>query len=385
MSHEEKPPLPTLILPLDIISDVLSRLRPKELLRFKVVSKEWLSLISDPNFVKQHLRKSITDGCLRIVVRTSSGYYNFPPVKLLLSRANGMLGSRYENFQNSWPKSKIVGSCHGLICLTTGENEIFVWNPALRKSRKLPKSGIPKPIPKGPGSPYRGSIYGFGYDEVNDDYNVVMIGTDTCRLNVEVYSMKSNRWRRIGDAPYWLHHEAGLSVCGTLVWSAMSSTFSSTLKWSGLPAVVKTEWKIVALDLESGSYRDIPQSAGVQTLRDKRLGVLDGCVCIFAHCRGTRLEIWIMKEFGVQESWTKLATVPYLVTPTCLVKSCWMDEVPFYMPLWCSRDGEMMILFRSNFILYNMRDGTFKYRNVHEQTVSGQGSTFIESLVSPCM
>ncbi|CAM8986094.1 unnamed protein product [Rhodiola kirilowii] len=383
MAQEQPQPSPptTLILPLEIFSDILSRLRPKELLRFKTVSKAWFSLISDPNFVKQHFRKSAVDRRLKIVAKIASGRkYGFVPIKSLLSVENETRVSEYEEVDICCPKSRIVGSCNGLICLTAGDSEIFVLNPSIRKLRKLPTSGIRERL----GSLcHRGVIYGFGYDEVNDDYNVVMmvsaIGIGYHTREVEVYSMRSNRWKRVGDFPYGPHHEAGLSVCGALVWPAMSTTTASTQSVvCGVP-VLNIEWKIVGLDLESGSYRDIPQPEGVQSLRDKLLGVMDGCLCIFAHFRGTRLEVWMMKEFGVQESWSKVATVPYLVKP------CWSDELPFYMPLWCSKDGEMIMLFRSKFIVYNVQDGTFRYPNVKELNVSSHASIYIESLVSPCL
>ncbi|PNX60643.1 F-box protein, partial [Trifolium pratense] len=42
----------------DLLTEFLSLLPVKSLLRFKCVSHSWKSLISDPNFVKFHLKKS---------------------------------------------------------------------------------------------------------------------------------------------------------------------------------------------------------------------------------------------------------------------------------------------------------------------------------------
>lgn len=64
-----------------------------------------------------------------------------------------------------------------------------------------------------------------------------------------------------------------------------------------------------------------------------------------------------MMEFGVRESWTKVATVPYLVNP-------WLsdsDELLLYIPLWYLTDGrQMVILVRSEFAVYNVHYETFK-------------------------
>jgi len=41
------------------------------------------------------------------------------------------------------------------------------------------------------------------------------------------------------------------------------------------------------------------------------LGVVRDCLCVYA-TRDMLLDVWIMKEYGNQESWTKLYTVPNL-------------------------------------------------------------------------
>ncbi|WOG92022.1 hypothetical protein DCAR_0311278 [Daucus carota subsp. sativus] len=41
----------------DLLTEVLSRLRVKWLLRCKAVCKAWLSLISSPSFIKSHIHR----------------------------------------------------------------------------------------------------------------------------------------------------------------------------------------------------------------------------------------------------------------------------------------------------------------------------------------
>jgi len=41
------------------------------------------------------------------------------------------------------------------------------------------------------------------------------------------------------------------------------------------------------------------------------LGVVRDCLCVYA-TRDMLLDVWFMKEYGNQESWTKLYTVPNL-------------------------------------------------------------------------
>jgi len=41
----------------------------------------------------------------------------------------------------------------------------------------------------------------------------------------------------------------------------------------------------------------------------RTLGVVRDCLCVFAR-GGLFLDVWIMKEYGNEESWTKLYGVP---------------------------------------------------------------------------
>uniref|UniRef100_M1DYL4 S haplotype-specific F-box protein n=1 Tax=Solanum tuberosum TaxID=4113 RepID=M1DYL4_SOLTU len=95
--------IPTL--PLKLITEILSRLPIKSLLKFTSVSKSWLDLISSPEFIKSHLNLSannkenthhrlmwcdydddnLKDWSLRSVLyesdATEASYFNFPMKK----------------------------------------------------------------------------------------------------------------------------------------------------------------------------------------------------------------------------------------------------------------------------------------------------------------
>ncbi|KAM3249611.1 hypothetical protein BC332_06528 [Capsicum chinense] len=84
----------------------------------------------------------------------------------------------------------IVGSVNGLICLAIEENDLFIWNPSIRKFKKLPDS---RPMLR---CGYY-FMYGFGYDKVYDDYKVVGIfcifgSGGSYDVEVKMYSLKSD-------------------------------------------------------------------------------------------------------------------------------------------------------------------------------------------------
>ncbi|MCD9640327.1 hypothetical protein HAX54_025603, partial [Datura stramonium] len=96
--------------------------------------------------------------------------------------------------KNSSTSFLIEGSVNGLICLVNEAKELYQWNPTIRKYKKLPDFRTQS----------SGFIYGFGYDNIHDDYKVVQIYTISRRLRnfqeISVYSLKNDSWQMI-DCP----------------------------------------------------------------------------------------------------------------------------------------------------------------------------------------
>ncbi|KAL2524041.1 F-box protein CPR30 [Abeliophyllum distichum] len=64
-----------------------------------------------------------------------------------------------------------------------------------------------------------------------------------------------------------------------------------------------------------------------------RLAVLGGCLCLVC-ARKSRVNIWVMKEYGVEESWTKLITIGFPLT----------EPVDILKPLVYSKNSEKVLL-----------------------------------------
>ncbi|KAG5604087.1 hypothetical protein H5410_025579 [Solanum commersonii] len=95
------------------------------------------------------------------------------------------IGSPMENPTiYSW----IVGSVNGLICLYSKIEETVLWNPAVKKSKKLPTLGAKyNLIPMGI---FFYTKYGFGYDDSSDDYKALFIDHCCDSYNDEVSNMR---------------------------------------------------------------------------------------------------------------------------------------------------------------------------------------------------
>ncbi|XP_059645948.1 F-box protein CPR1-like [Cornus florida] len=309
-------------LPMEVTADILSRLPVKPLLRFRSVSKLWCSLIDSPVFIKSHLNRSIeTNDNLSIILRDCYLY------SIDFNSLDRAIELDHPLKSNSCG-TEVLGSFHGLLCLSNSEEEIVLWNPSTRKHRKLPVAPIEFP-PEFTFPQF--FIYGLGYDSVSDDYKLVRIvqfygiDHDSFDSEVKVYSLKSNSWRRIQDFPYYLLYKRvnAAVVNGALHWVVSRKPESDTANL------------IAAFDLGVEEYRLVPQPDYLDKDFHMNVGVLGGCLYVMCNYVGERVDIWVMKEYGVKESWTKLFSVEQ---PSVV------NLFDFVKPLAFSMNGEEILL-----------------------------------------
>ncbi|KHG07541.1 hypothetical protein F383_34625 [Gossypium arboreum] len=104
---------------------------------------------------------------------------------------------------------------------------------------------------------------------------------------------------RIQDFPFEVFsNEAGKHVDGTLNWAVFSGQDG--------------DFSIVSLDLARETYKEVTQPCYGDGVDERTLGVLDGCLCVLCSYRKLYADVWVMKEYGKRESWTKLVSIPYL-------------------------------------------------------------------------
>jgi hypothetical protein len=152
-SSQSNAPYPTSFLPNELIIEILyllSLLSIKKIVQLKCVSKSWNTLISDPNFIEKHLKKSSQNPHLTLFwnqLKKGSGcnMLSFPVQRLL---KNPSINVYHRNFHRLKKHCIVVGSCNGLLCLlfhslittpTISLNYwLRFWNPATRtRSKKL--------------------------------------------------------------------------------------------------------------------------------------------------------------------------------------------------------------------------------------------------------
>ncbi|RHN79366.1 putative F-box domain-containing protein [Medicago truncatula] len=257
------PPL-VVCIPFDLIIEILCRLPVKFLLQFRCVCKSWNSLISnDPKFTKKHLHMMSTTKHRHLVTTTwimakelTVTSYPFDSLQLDSIFTSNPTQLDYSPIITSW-QDGLIASCDGLLCFVIDQRLAVLYNPCIRKVKKLPSLDLPR-------------------EE----------GTDS--------------WRRIKDFPSMFRFgRHGVVVCGTVNWLTYYN--SSDL---GV---------IVSLHLGKESYQEIP----VPDSGDFFLSTLDmmrECLCIFSRKRTDSFtDVWL--EYGNKESWIKLISLPIFDVP----------------------------------------------------------------------
>ncbi|XP_059632841.1 F-box protein At3g07870-like [Cornus florida] len=342
------PPPPQPILPNDIIYYILLLLPVKSLAQCRCVCREWNNLLTGSNFLKNHL-----DYARRRLIVSSFGSL----MSMDLEARGDFVVTNDCDFPWNMTAHFITGSCNGLLCLLA-DYSLFLWNPSTRQCKQLP------PPPSYCFVRY-GMFYGFGYDKVIDgyyNYKVVRGENNHAfrhgnKSKVEVYTRKTNSWKRIQDLPYYcMFQERGTFINGSLHWLA--------IRHSDFCAI------IASLDLAKEEFREILLPEFELQSVSLELGTLNGMLsAMYKNFNGW--SVYAMKEYGVPTSWIILITIPSFVWTRV--------KMPFYL----MKNGELVLQVRDDkLLMYDPRKNTFKELI---DTKSGIESTtyYVESLESP--
>ncbi|XP_059445490.1 F-box protein CPR1-like [Corylus avellana] len=185
---------------------------------------------------------------------------------------------------------------------------LILWNPAIRMSMTLPQpSCIDVPIYN-----YY-CVYGFGFDHITNDYKVLRMVFHAYKsflLRAELYKLRTGSWETVGGVDnfqYVAYRGRQALVNGASHWIGCHKSY--------MPIESRdfSEFVVVLFHMCHEEFRVMKLPDRLSNFRsdDAILKVSDGLLSLFIKHRHASLScnIWLMKEYGVVESWSKQYTL----------------------------------------------------------------------------
>nr|GLL40703.1 F-box/kelch-repeat protein At3g23880-like [Ipomoea trifida] len=278
-------------IPNDIIRHILLQLPMKFVIRCLCVCKQWRSLIEDSDFKLSYRGQ-------RRVVFFSYEYSTRQDSRFIVKSTSHDLRLQTHKwpFEGAYP----LCSCNGFVLLVA-KRQIWLWNPSTRCLTKVFKS------------PYQEKsrdITGAGlcYDSYTRDYKAVLLLHHSISGYPFLISVSFNHkeWRPV-QAPCNLD-----SIRGGI-------EFRNTFYWWASDDIKNQNWyrvagrnRIIYFDPMHDEFRILPTPDLWHQRKNEivGLGVIDECLCMASSMvkdeeepKMKTIQIWIMKEYGKQESW----------------------------------------------------------------------------------
>ncbi|KAL7124219.1 hypothetical protein ABFS83_14G033800 [Erythranthe nasuta] len=270
-------------LPPEIIEIILSKLSVKSLLRFKSVSKSWNTMITDPVFVQNHIRRSKYSNSTNLVLCLTyeTSPFQFSMVKL----EDKKFQTLPVEIEAPFGCESVLCFCEGMILLTCGTRQrLVLWNPSTRTAEKLWHRFC-----------CSDAAFGLCRDPNTDDFKVVVADW----YYYSVYSCKKQSWITMKEE-YEIEgygeglvdsRSAGLCVDGASYW-------------------VWKRRKIIYYDPRDDKFKMLQKPEKLEDCKRIFLVNLRSSLCVYGYfCAATKVQIWT-KENGIDSnSWKELMTV----------------------------------------------------------------------------
>ncbi|KAJ0570194.1 putative F-box domain-containing protein [Helianthus annuus] len=345
--------------PEELIEDILSRLPVKSILRFKSVSKPWLSLISAPSFHNLHSTVAPRTTAFFFTARdlsTGTRYFfsganDGGSVANLMKLDNTVLEAHYH-----------AEHLNGLVCFTShtsrfGKIYAFLFNPSTHKFFKLPDPPVSLPNYT---AEEKDTCYLFGFDELTNEHKVLYITVQLTTIEIVIFSFSNYSWRKINvNVPV-----------GVAVWRWWFGTKKSVCVNSTVHLLLRNPLQILAFDLttETFSIFNMHPEAAPETISNTicpfaqfvKISGLLGVACYDPSIvnRRNKMDIWMLQDYQnrvwVREtiSFASKSQIPYGARGPYPFDSITMDEIIFSPRVL----SENLI----SVSIYNMKNRCFK-------------------------
>lgn len=323
-------------LPDEIIFNILSRLPVKTLCKFRCVSKQWLSSISDSHFKRKHRDCSKNNPRLLVVNYKTESFYL--PVEVFTTDIDGLNHHNFPIFDSKFWPLRSRRDNH-LICFTDN-NKFYVWNPSTQEVLSLPQHTP---------SIRHALTVSFGYMPLSNEYVLIHLLDIGCELlKFSDGSARNCCWKPVE------------SNCPLRVDDFSQLFFENAFYWMQEFSAESIEpIFIIRFDLEKEVFDTVstPEGWSYTYYAFARLVELKGFLCLvdYESEYDTQMNIWMMKDLENQQ-WFKEYIIDYtLLNPRTGIIT------PLY--IW---DGEILMNTGCSIAYYKIENKSF--RRIHSLT-----------------
>ncbi|KAF6159089.1 hypothetical protein GIB67_032706 [Kingdonia uniflora] len=417
-------------LPEEIIINILLKLPVKSLLRFRSVCKLWLSLIKSSNFAQIHLNHAKQNNKSLVFHSRFGGSPLYSTTNYETCEVTTLDLPTNSNLPTD--KCVCVGSRDGILCLTSGKGNynlpICLWNPATRDYLELPYTA------KYDHQNYESHMFFFDpfvkrykvvkvcilwHEEENEEeYEVedgVMDGdgdedeigngdedengaedeigngdedengaedeigngdegenVNEIEARVEkhkayVYTLGSGSWRKVEDSIY------SLTVCNN---TSLNEVLNGVIHGIGFNTL--DQEIIIGFDIKEEVFREIRiPNHGYDKIYSYNeyttdIMVLGGHLCVYFSFY-YHVDVWILKEYGVPNSWTKQFS---FIQPT-------LERMYLANVISIGNNGEILFHHMGKGVVsYKPENGKLKHFQMRAVPLRFRASTYMSSLIS---
>ncbi|KAK9162194.1 hypothetical protein Syun_003096 [Stephania yunnanensis] len=313
----------------DVIIGILSRLPAKSLFRFKSVCKAWRTLIDQPSFIHKHLEQS------------QRGEGTTRPNNIMFLDCNNESRLYSLDIESS---SALLLSCDKVEVELTEKVRRTYTNFEYKRPQNMLFSS-----------------FGFGYDAKIKDYKLVMITNSTqttettdSASNIKVLTLGTNAWRKLSNVPYRVGLGPGKLINGALHW--IDNETNQVICFD----VEEEEFKVVS--------RPVYYNAAARVSVSVEVTELEGCLAVVCRHQSRKcrdVEVWMMKEYGLEDSWTKMFSIDPKTLPPLLIKNknTGVFRPKCFITALCilkNNEGVLLLIDR-DIVLYNLKRNTCRY------------------------
>ncbi|GAB2214114.1 hypothetical protein Droror1_Dr00018452 [Drosera rotundifolia] len=334
-------------LPAELCTDILSRLPPKTLLRFRCVCRTWLGVIESSDFEVMHLNLQKNNCCLLSAERRPRSEMQWS-----ITCANTL--EKISDIPSVRSSLKAEGYLNGLVLLGPDhlcEGPLILWNPSIRKHVIIP-------LPKTQSLSYdlSGSMVGIGYDATNNDYKVLALFHGVSL----VYSLGKGCWKTLSR---------GAAFTARLVWREIKYIKDHMYYMvccndqypASYPEDLRSEgWKLASFCVSNELFHLTalpPTNVKIKRPWMTGLSVLDDSITVLDFYKNY-CWVWVMDKHSLNSDW---------------VKRCSIDTRRFYNIVFYSlgKNGELF------YVSKNKEIKSYGINTLKQRTIAKRAWTFI--------